>query len=85
MTDAATAVATPPDVATVAAIKAMVDHAETWARELIESTRDPRGPARHEFPPLACPVVAQPIDSDAQLPVPRPSLFLDDEDEEGAD
>ena len=83
MTDAATAVATPPDVATVAAIKAMVGHAEIWARELIESTRDPRGPARHEFPPLACPVVAQPIDSDAQLPIPRPSLFLDDEDEEG--
>lgn len=84
MTDAATVAATTSDAATAIAIKAMADHAEIWAREIIESTRDPRGPARHEFPPLACPAPSPSVDSEAHLPIPRPSLHLDDDEDEDA-
>ena len=80
MTDAATATANTDDAATAAAIKAMADSAETWARELINSTRDPGGPASHEFPILECPALPSPVAADAALPSGRPHFqFSDDE------
>ena len=82
MAHSATATATTSDAATAAAVKAMADHAEDWARELIESTRDPRGPARHDFPRLACPATGSLEDADALI---RSALQLFDTDEDEGD
>jgi hypothetical protein len=81
MTAAATAVATQSaaDTATAAALKAMANSAETWARELIDSTREPSAPRCNEFPTLACPALCSPdIDDLAFLSRPI-SCFSDDE------
>ena len=82
MAHSATAAATTSDAATAAAVKSMAEHAEDWARELIESTRDPRGPARHEFPRLACPATGSSMDADA---LTRSVLLFSDTDEDEGD
>ena len=68
--------------ATAAANKAMAEHAETWARELIESTRDPRGPARDVFPTLARPATVSSEDADTLFPLSRPEFHLSDTDDD---
>jgi hypothetical protein len=85
MAHSATATATTSDAATAAAVKAMADHAGDWARELIESTRDPRGPARHEFPTLACPATASSEDADSLFSRSRSVFQLSDTDEDEDD
>jgi hypothetical protein len=81
--EAATAAADAPDAATVAAVQAMVSSATTWARELIDSTRDPRGPDCHTFPTLDRPPPVPPVDVDG-LP-PRSDLLPSDDDEDDAE
>ena len=68
--------------ATAAANTAMSEHAETWARELIESTRDPRGPARDVFPTLARPATVSSEDADTLFPLSRPEFHLSDTDDD---
>jgi hypothetical protein len=85
MAHSATATAYTSEAATVAAVKAMADHAEDWARELIESTRDPRGPSRHEFPTLACPATALSEDAASLFSRSRSVLQMSDTDEDEGD
>jgi hypothetical protein len=90
-TQAATAVATTSDassfvhhpnsdidISTKAAIDAMIHSATTWARELIDGTRDPLGPDRHTFPTLDKPAPPQHV---AELPARSAICFSDDETE----
>jgi hypothetical protein len=69
-----------PDAATIAAIKAMAHSAEIWARELIDSTRDPSAPLAREFPTLACPAPAPSDIADEPLPFLRPASCFSDDD-----
>jgi hypothetical protein len=78
--EAATAAADAPDAATAAAVQAMVFSATTWARELIDSTRDPRGPDCLTFPTLDRPPPVPPVEVDG-LP-PRSDLLPSDDDED---
>jgi hypothetical protein len=66
------------DISTTAAIDAMIHSATTWARELIDGTRDPLGPDRHTFPTLDKP---SPTQHAAELPVRSAICFSDDEAE----
>jgi hypothetical protein len=81
--EAATAAADAPDAATAAAVQAMVFSATTWARELIDSTRDPRGPDCHTFPTLDRPPPVPPVEVHG-LP-PRSDLLPSDDDEDVAE
>jgi len=81
--EAATAAADAPDAATAAAMQAMLRSATTWARELIDSTRDPRGPDCHTFPGLDRPPPVPPVEVEG-LP-PRSDLLLSDDDEDVAE
>jgi hypothetical protein len=76
----ATAAANAPDAATAAAVQAMVSSATSWARELIDSTRDPRGPDCHTFLALDRPPPVPSVEVEG-LP-PLSDLLSDDEDEE---
>jgi hypothetical protein len=69
-----------PELGLRLAHTAMAEAATVWARELIDSTRDPACPAGF-FPQLDRPAIAAADDADAHFPVARPAAaFSEDED-----
>ena len=79
--------ASPPPNCISLANSAMAEHALIWARELIESTRDPACPDPAFFPSLEQPATHPPDDVDVLFPAFERgrAMFEDDEDEGAAD
>jgi hypothetical protein len=79
--------ASPPLNRISLANSAMAEHALIWARELIESTRDPACPDPAFFPSLEQPATHPPDDVDMLFPALERgrAMFEDDEDDGAAD
>jgi hypothetical protein len=73
-----------PDLSLRLAHTAMAEAATVWARELIDSTRDPACPVGH-FPQLDRAAIIAADDADSQFPVARPAVYFSDDDVEDVD
>jgi hypothetical protein len=72
---------TPPDACLLLAHTAMAEAATTWARALIDATRDPACPDPSHFPALDQPATSVSDDLDEYFPLARPvACVSEDED-----
>jgi hypothetical protein len=69
-----------PSIVSNRAIEAMILSATTWARELIDSSRDPSGPDCHTFPTLELPPLVPSLDA-PDLPARSAQCLSDDDDD----